>query len=171
MYSKLEEKSMKSEQYPKVFLTGSYGYYENNTEAAFIKYNRYFGPQVGLTFGMKLFDGKKLRISLQNAKINIQNKELLLKEMQEQVRAQIAEMYLDYVCQLQTISLGKKEFALAEKNLDIATKAFRSGQLSSLDLRVAKDDLFQASSNLVNAYYHAKAIETELLSVSCMLIK
>ena len=36
LYSKLEEKSLKSEQYPRILLTGSYGYFENNTEAAFI---------------------------------------------------------------------------------------------------------------------------------------
>ena len=171
MYSKLEEKSFKSEQYPRLYVTGSYGYYENNTEAAFINYNRYFGPQVGLTVGMKLFDGKKLRTSLQNAKINIQNKELQLKDMQEQVSAQIMEMHLDYLSQLQTISLGKKELALAERNLDIAMKAFQTGQISSLDLRVAQDDLFRASSNLVNSYYYAKLKETELLSESGMLIK
>ena len=171
MYSKLEEKSLKSEQYPRVLLTGSYGYFENNTEAAFINYNRYFGPQVGLTVGMKLFDGKKLRTSLGNAKINIQNKELQLKDMQEQVSAQLAEMHLDYLCQLQTISLGKKELALAERNLDIAMKAFQTGQISALDLRVAQDDLFQASSNLVNSCYYAKLKETELLTVSGMLLK
>jgi len=171
MYSKLEEKSLKSEQYPRVLLTGSYGYFENNTEAAFINYNRYFGPQVGLTVGMKLFDGKKLRTSLGNAKINIQNKELQLKDMQVQVSAQLAEMHLDYLCQLQTISLGKKELALAERNLDIAMKAFQTGQISALDLRVAQDDLFQASSNLVNSCYYAKLKETELLTVSGMLLK
>ena len=171
MYSKLEEKSLKSEQYPRLLLTGSYGYFENNTEAAFINYNRYFGPQVGLTVGMKLFDGNKLRTALQNARLNVQNKELQLKDMQEQVSARIAEMHLDYLCQLQTISLGKKELVLAEKNLDIAMKAFESGQISSLDLRAAQDGLFQASYNLVNANYYAKLKETELLSVSGMLIK
>ena len=171
MYSKLEEKSLKSEQYPRLFLTGSYGYYENNTEAAFINYNRYFGPQIGLSVGMKLFDGNKLKTSLQNAKINIQNKELQLKDMQEQVSAQVAEMHLDYLCLLQTISLGKKELALAKRNFDIAMEAFQIGQISSLDLRAAQDDLFSASFNLVNSYYYAKLKETELLSVSGMLIK
>ena len=171
MYSKLEEKSLKSEQYPRLVLNGSYGYYETNSEAAFINYKRYFGPQIGLTVGMKLFDGKKLKTSLQIAKINIQNKELQLKDMQEQVSAQIAEMHLDYLCQLQTISLGKKELALAERNLDIAMKAFQIGQISSLDLRTAQDDLFLASSNLVNSCYYAKLKETELLSVSGTLLK
>ena len=171
MYSKLEEKSLKSEHYPRILLTGSYGYFENNTEAAFINYNRYFGPQAGLAIGMKLFDGKRLRTSLQNAKINIQNKELQLKDLQEQVSAQIAEMHLDYLCQLQTIALGKKELALAGRNLDIAMKAYQSGQISSLDLRVAQDDLFQAAANLVNSWYYAKLKETELLNVSGMLLK
>ena len=80
-------------------------------------------------------------------------------------------MHLDYLCQLQTISLGKKELALAERNLDIAMKAFQTGQISALDLRVAQDDLFQASSNLVNSCYYAKLKETELLTVSGMLLK
>jgi len=171
MYSRLEEKSLKSEQYPRLSLTGSYGYYENSTEAAFINYNRYFGPQVGLTVGMNLFDGKKLITSLQNARIDIQNKELQLKDMQQQVSAQIAEIYLDYQSMLQTISLGKEKLALAVKNLNISMKTFQSGQISSLQLRVAQDDLFLASSDLVNAYYNAKVKETELLSVCGMLIK
>jgi outer membrane protein len=91
--------------------------------------------------------------------------------MLQQVSAQIAEMYLDYLSLLQTISLGKKGLTLAEKNLDIAMKAYQSGQISSLQLRVAQDDLFRASSDLVNSYYNAKEKETELLRVSCMLIK
>lgn len=171
MYSKLEEKSLRSEQFPTLSLTGSYGYFENNTEASFITYNRYFGPQVGLNVGIKLFDGMKLNTSIQNARINVQNKELLLQDMQLYVSALITETYLDYQSQLQTIILGKERLMLAEKNLDIAMKAYQAGLISSVDLRVAQDDLFQASSDLVNAYYNVKVKETELLNISGMLIK
>jgi outer membrane protein len=171
MYSKLEEKSLRSEQFPVLTLKGSYDYFETSTQASFIEYNRYFGPQVGLNIGIKLFDGMKLNRSIQNARINIQNHELMLKDMQLNVSAIITETYLDYESLLQTIILVKEGLFLAQKNLDIAMKAYQAGMISSVDLRVAQDDLFQASSDLVNAYYNVKVKETELLTISGVLIK
>jgi len=169
--SKTGLKSLKSEQYPKLNLTGSYGYYENDTEAAFIKYNRYFGPQFGLNIGMKLFDGLKLNRSIQNAKIEVENRELQVKEIEKRIIAIITSTHLDYTNQLKTIDLSKRSLSLAKKNLDIALKAFQAGLISSLQLREAQDDLFNASSGLVNAYYYAKVKETEMLSISGILIK
>jgi len=171
MYSKLEEKSLKTGQYPRLLLTGSYNYFANNTEASFINYNRYFGPQLGINVGIKLFDGSKLKRSLQNARIDVQNRELLLQDVQLYVAALLGETWLDYQSLLQTIGLGKERLRLAQKNLDIAMKAWQVGVISSVQLRVAQDDLFLASSDLVNAYYQVKVKETELLRISGMLIK
>ena len=171
MYSKLEEKSLRSEVFPRLTLTGSYGWFENSTDAAFVKYNRYYGPQVGLSLDFKLFDGMKLARSIQNAGINVQNQELLLLDMQQEVSALISEAFLDYKSFVQTIVLGKERLVLARKNLDIAMKAYQAGMLSSVELRTAQDDLFQASSDLFNDYYNVKVKETELLNISGMLIK
>lgn len=169
--SKLGLKTLKSEQYPKLNLTGSYGYYENDTEAAFLKYNRYFSPQFGLNIGMKIFDGLKLNRSIQNAKIEVENRELYIKEIEERISALMTATYLDYKNHLKTIILGQKSMSLAKKNLDIAMKAFQSGLISSIQLREAQEDLYDASSEFVNAYYNAKVKETELLSISGILIK
>lgn len=171
MHSKIEERALKSGHFPRVALTGSYGYWETNTEAAFIQYNRYFGPQVGVNLSFKLFDGMKLNQNLQNARIETENKELLLKDVQLYVSALIAQTYLDYQSQMQTLALGSKRKELAQRNLGIALEAYRAGLISSVDLRVAQDDLFKASSDLVNAFYHVKVKETELLSISGMLLK
>lgn len=170
MYSKLEEKSLKSGHYPKLYLTGSYSYYETKTEASFIKYNKYFGPQVGLNIGFKLFDGMQLSNSIQTARVNVENQELLLQDMQQEVIALMSETWLDYQSQLQSVALGKERLILSQKNLDIAMKAYKMGMISSVDLRVAQDDLFRATSDLVNSYFNVKVKETELLSISGMLI-
>lgn len=171
IYGKQEVKSLQSGRYPKLSLSGSYGFYENDTEAAFIKFNRYYGPQIGLSLGMKLFDGLRLNKSIQNAKTKVQNRELLQKDMELQISAIVAQTYLDYKSQLLTISLGKEGLKLAEKNNEIAMKAYKSGMISSLDLRVAQEDLYQAKSSLANASFDAKISETDLLRVSGMLIK
>ena len=146
-------------------------WFENSTDASFIKYNRYYGPQVGLSLDFKVFDGMKLTRSIQNAGIDVQNKELILKDMEQEVSAMISEAYLDYQGLLQTIVLGRERLVLARKNLDIAMDSYQAGMLSSVELRVAQDDLFQASSDLVNAYFNVKVKETELLNISGMLLK
>lgn len=171
IYSKIEEKMLKSEHYPKLAVTGTYGYFENNTEAAFIRYNRYFGPQIGINLGMKLFDGMRVKQSVKNARINTENKELLYQDMREQVMAVFSETYLDYQSSAQASLLGKEGLRLAQKNLDIALKAYQSGMISSVQLRIAQDDLFRASSELVNAYFEVKVKETELLRICGLLIK
>jgi outer membrane protein TolC len=171
MYSKLEAKSLRSEVFPRLKLTGAYNWFENSTDASFIKYNRYYGPLIGLSLDFKVFDGMKLTRSIQNAGIDVQNKELLLKDMEQEISALISSAYLDYQGLLQTIVLGKERLVLARKNLDIAMASYQAGMLSSVELRVAQDDLFQASSDLVNAYFNVKVKETELLNISGMLLK
>jgi outer membrane protein len=171
MYSKLEAKSLKSEVFPRLKLTGAYDWFENSTDASFVKYNRYYGPQVGLSLDFKVFDGMRLTRSIQNAGIDVQNKELILKDMKQEVSAMISEAYLDYQGLLQTIVLGRERLVLARKNLDISMDSYQAGMLSAVDLRVAQDDLFQASSDLVNAYFNVKVKETELLNISGMLLK
>ncbi|HPR30981.1 MAG TPA: TolC family protein [Prolixibacteraceae bacterium] len=168
--SELNVRSLGAERYPKLHLTGSYSYYENDTEASFIKYNRYFGPQFGLTLGMKLFDGFQLNRSLQNARLQVQNEELRSRDLRQEVSALIMSTWLEYQSSLQSIALGKERLNLAARNLEIATEAYRTGALSSLGLREAQDGLFQARAGLANAFYHAKVEETLLLAVCGLLI-
>jgi outer membrane protein TolC len=53
----------------------------------------------------------------------------------------------------------------------IVTDAFTTGMASSLHLREAQEDLFQARTNLVEALYEARIMETELLRLSGELVK
>ena len=169
--SKLEIKSIKAGRYPKISLTGSYGYYENETEASFIKYNRNFGPQFGVNAGISIYDGSKLRHNLENARTAALNRELMVQEMQLDLSALITETWLDYQSHLKSILLGRQGYKLALRNLEIAREAWQAGLISSLHLREAQEDLFQASSGLVNAQYEAKVAETDLLRLSGMLIQ
>ena len=171
MLSQIEERSLKSGNFPRIALTGSYGYWETNTEASFIKYNRYFGPQIGFNIGFKLFDGLRLSQSVKNAKVDIENKQLLLKDVQLYISVLITQTWLDYQSQLQTVMLGRERKGLAQKNADIALTAYQAGLISSVELRIAQDDHFKASADLVNAIYNTKVKETELLSISGMLLK
>lgn len=169
--SKLTIKSLKAGHYPKISLNGSYGYYENETDASFIRYNRNFGPQAGISAAIPLYDGFRLRHSIENARMQVLNRELVIQEMQMDFTALITETWLDYQSHLKSIALGRQGYNLARRNLDIAREAWQTGLISSLQLREAQEDLFYASSGLVNAIYEAKIKETDLLRLSGILIR
>jgi outer membrane protein len=169
--SKFEAKQLKARQYPKISVTGSYNYYENETEASFILYNRNFGPQIGLNAGIFLYDGSKLKRDIKNARINITNHKLLVKEIEQELTSLIIQTYLDHQSHLKTISLSREGYDLAMKNLDIAKQALEAGVISSLRFREVQEELFQASSDLAYAVFEAKSSETDLLRLSGMLIK
>jgi len=161
---------LQAERYPRLAFMGSWGFNETSTQASYIQYNRYFGPQLGINLGMKLFDGMKLNRAIENARIEVQNRELTLKDQEQEISATLLEAYLEYQSRVQSICLGKEGLALAQKNLDIALKAYEAGALSSLQLRVAQDDLYRASSELVDAQFAAKTMEVKLLMVCGMLV-
>jgi outer membrane protein len=169
--SKYKIKQLKSRQYPKISITGSYNYYENETEASFILYNRHFGPQIGLNAGISLYDGLKLRRNIENARINILNHELWVKDMEQELTSLIIQTYLDHQSHLKSISLSREGYNLAMKNLDIAKQALEAGVISSLRFREVQEELFQAYSDMVYAIFEAKNSETDLLRLSGMLIK
>lgn len=169
--SRLEIKAIKADRFPRIALTGSYGYYENNTEASYIRYNRNFGPQIGLNAGISLFDGSKIRRELGNARISSLNNELLVREMEQELASLITQTFLDYQSHLKAIFLSREGYKLAQKNLSIARQALQADMISSLQFREVQEELFQAASALVNAAYLAKITETDLLRLSGMLIR
>jgi outer membrane protein len=169
--SRIEIKSIKADRFPRIALTGSYGYYENITEASYIRYNRNFGPQIGLIAGISLYDGSKLRRELGIARINSMNRELLVSEMEQELASLIAQIYLDYQSHLKAIFLSREGYKLARENLSIATQALQADMISTLHFREVQEEVFQAASTLINAEYQAKITETDLLRLSGLLIR
>jgi outer membrane protein len=169
--SRLEIKAIKAGYYPRISLTGSYGYFENKSEASFIRYNRNFGPHIGLNAGIAIFDGGRLRRDLENAHINNLNRELMVKEMEHELAALITQTYIDYQSHLKTTALCREGCNLALKNLAIATQALQAGLISPLQFREAQEELFEAESGLANAIYALRISETDLLRLSGALIR
>lgn len=169
--SKFEMKELKARQYPKISISGSYNYYKNETEASFILYNRNFGPQIGINAGISLYDGSRLMRDIKSARINIRNHELLVKDMEQELTSLIIQTYLDHQSHLKSISLSREGYDLALRNLSIAKEALEAGVISSLRFREAQEELFKASTDLVNAIFEAKNSETDLLRLSGMLIQ
>ncbi len=167
----LETRALKAKRYPYLVFRSSYNYYENETEASFIKYMQNLGPQVGITAGISLFDGNNLNRNISRQKLLRENANLRYQLEQQSLNAGILKKYNEYTSQAEVVKLNQEGVDLAEKNMKIATEAYQVGMLSSLQFREAQDQLYEAAASLIQAQYQLKACETALLRMGGGLVK
>jgi len=169
--SLLDMKSARAQQWPTLDFITTYSYYRSETEANFVGYNRYFGPTIGLTATMNLFDGRNLNRQYKNAKVSVDISDLEVLRLESRLETYLARIYNDYKNDLKMIGFEKENLLLALKNMDIAKESYAVGSISSLQLREIQKDLLNANTRLVNAEYKAKVTETALLLLSGKLIR
>jgi len=164
--SYLEIKNKRASQFPVIDLFGGFSYFRNETEASFINYNRLFGPSVGISATMTLFDGLNLNRERQNAKILYLNKELELQRLTLRLEAYLVRVYNEYLNQIQLVGFEMENLMLAQRNMDIAKESYTLGAISSLQLREIQKNLLDARLRLLTAKFEAKKRETELMLLS-----
>ncbi|MEI7981361.1 MAG: TolC family protein [Bacteroidota bacterium] len=169
--AQLEFKTARANQWPTLDFYANYNYYRSETEANFVQYNRNFGPSLGLTLNMKLFDGLNLNREVKNTALSMETSDLEFRQMENRLDAYLARIFNDYRNQIQMIGFEKENLQLAERNMEIAKDSYAVGVISSLQLREVQQDLLTAGTRLVTAEFKAKLTETELLLLSGRLLK
>ncbi|NLX81191.1 MAG: TolC family protein, partial [Proteiniphilum sp.] len=76
--SELELKSLQSQNYPYLRLNGSYGFTHYNYSNSNLDQQRNWGPSAGVTLGFNIFDGFNRKREQKNARIKINNQELIV---------------------------------------------------------------------------------------------
>lgn len=155
-----------SRSYPYLNFSTEYNYYQYNySDNSFSRQNTN-GPYYGLTFGINLFDGNNQRRSIRNSTIEMTNKELIRREIEQGVRADLLKIYSSYSNNLRLIKLEEQNFQTATENLDIALERYKLGSLSGIDLREVQKSLLDAKESLLSVQYQAKLAEISLELIS-----
>ena len=166
----LDVKSALAGQWPTVDYYAGFNYFRNQTEANFIQYNRNFGPSMGLTLNMKLFDGLNQKRQYRNAVISLQSYDLGFKQTESRLITYLSGIFNEYRNQQEMIGFERENLQLALRNMELAKQSFAAGSISSLQLREVQEDLLSARNRLVTAQFLAKLTETELLLLSGRLV-
>ncbi len=155
-----------SRSYP--YLDFSSGYSFNyNTYSTGNNTSQYTnGMNYGLTFGLNLFDGLNQRRSIRNATIDIENRDLIYREVEQGIKADLITIYSGYVNNQRLITLEDQNLNTATENLDIALERYRLGSLSGIDLREVQKSLLDAKERLIVVRYQTKLAEISLMLIS-----
>lgn len=170
LLSELDYKKVKSRNYPYVRLNAGYGYTANWNEVGTTDLQQRLGLNYGLTVGIDLFDGLNRRRERRNARIQIQNQELCIQELELALRADLSNFWMAYQNNLDLWSLEKENLVAAQENYRIAIDRYKLGELSGIELREAQNSLLEAEERQSIAEYSTKLCEISLLQLSGQIL-
>ena len=168
--SELDYKKVKSRNYPYVKLNAGYGYTANWYEVGTTDLQQRLGLNYGITVGLSLFDGLNRRRERRNARIEIENKELRMQELELALRADMSNLWMAYQNNLDLWSLEKENLVVAQENYRIAIDRYKLGELSGIELREAQNSLLEAEERQSIAEYSTKLCEVSLLQLSGQIL-
>lgn len=168
--SELDYQKVKSRNYPYVKLNAGYGYTANWNEVGTTDLQQRLGLNYGVTVGLNLFDGLNRRRERRNARIQIENKDLRMQELELALRADMSNLWMAYQNNLDLWSLEKENLVVAQENYRIAIDRYKLGELSGIELREAQNSLLEAEERQSIAEYATKLCEVSLLQLSGQIL-
>lgn len=166
----LDYKKVRSRNYPYVKLNAGYGYTANWNEVGATDLQQRLGLNYGLTVGINIFDGMNRRREQRNARIQIENSDLRVQELELSLRADMSNLWMAYKNNLDLWSLEKENMVVAQENYRIAIDRYKLRELSGIELREAQNSLLEAEERQLIAEYSTKVCEISLLQLSGQIL-
>ena len=163
----LNVKKAKASQLPSVKMNTAYNYYENKVVGTNSN-TRWTG---GLTLSMNLFDGKKKKTSIANAKIQKQISLYVEEEQRLQLEKDLVNAYSSYEYNLELLALEEDALEASKLNFEQSREYYHLGQISSTTYREAQLNYVEAQNKRSASRYQAKKSEISIAKISGTLLK
>ncbi|WP_412984650.1 TolC family protein [Pontimicrobium sp. IMCC45349] len=165
--SKYSIKANKAGFLPKLGLTTSYGWNKSiNPSTSFLAESSTTGLNAGLNLTWNIFDGGSTKTRVANAKIQLENQEILKEQQVNIIENTLTNTWEDYNNKLFIYNAQQQNLDTAQNNFDRTNEKYKLGQVSSIEFRQSQINLLNAQNELNVAKYNAKFKELELLQLS-----
>jgi outer membrane protein TolC len=168
--SELDRKAVLSRDYPYLKLSANYDYNHTLQKTEPTQRRNTYGPEVGLTLGMKLFDGDRTR-QRKNADAEIRKSQTAQQEVELTLRTQLERLWKSYKNNQQLLSLAQQNLKVAAEHHEAAQERFMLGTYSGIEMRQAEQNLLDARERLLQTQFNTKICEISLLNISGNVIK
>jgi outer membrane protein TolC len=174
--AKFAKKEAFSQMLPNLTLGGAtsnlgYSFSRTQNSAGFSLYNQTYGPMIGFTLGIPLFNGLVYMNQTKIATISILNSQYKFQKISMQNKLNYYNALKDFETAKDALKLEEENILLAKENSFIAFERFRLAQSTAIELRQAQQSYVDAMTRLVTARFNAKTAETELLRIQGELVK
>ena len=165
--SEFNIKINKSQYLPRLGLTSSYGWNQSDNPAtSFLAGATITGLNAGLNLTWNLFDGGATKTRVANAKIALDNQQILLEQQKTTIQNNLKNTWENYQNRLFILSAQEKNVLTSQDNFNRTEDRYKLGQVTSIEFRQAQINLLNAKTAFNNAKFDAKLIEIQLLQLS-----
>jgi outer membrane protein len=168
--SEFNIKINKANYLPSLGVNTSYGWNESNNENLANNFQPKAtssnGFNAGLSLSWNLFDGGSTKTRVANAKIALDNQQILLEQQKITIQNNLKNTWENYNNQLFIIGAQEKNVLTTKNNFDRTEERYKLGQVSSIEFRQAQVNLINSKTSLNNAKFDAKLIQLQLLQLS-----
>jgi len=158
---------------PNVGLTSSYAWNKSNNDPI-NQFTSISSTQTGINAGLNLswniFDGGRTKTNVQNAKITLENQEIVKTQQEEFLKRDVYNAWESYQNLLFTLQVQETNVITTKRNFKRTNERYKLGQVSSIDFRQAQLNLINSELSLNQAKYTAKNAELQLLSLAGVLL-
>jgi len=149
-------------RYPRIGISPAYSFSRSSTPEGSTELNRSFGPAIGISAGISLFNGFNATRNIKNARIYRDNQDLINQSKVQNLKGEAIKYYNNLVLAKNLVELEQKSAELAKTNSNVAMEKYRIGIISDIELRDAQIKYLDAEYRYLNALMQAKTAEVEL---------
>lgn len=155
-------KELRSQRYPSIRVSTGYNFTYSSSSAGFILFTQNYGPTVGATLQIPIFNGTIYKTQQDVAVYNVETAKLQKESLLSSLKADAIKTYESYQSTLQQLYSQQKSYKDAGRLVAIVIQRFRVNQATILDVKTAQNSFESAGYMFVNLQYAAKAAEIEL---------
>ena len=169
--SEFNLKLNKSGYLPTAGLTTSYGWNKSiNPPTSFLAGSNSTGLNAGINLSWNLFDGGSTKTRVANAKIALENQQILKEQQLEILKNNLNNVYDSYQNALFVLQAQEKNVLTNQNNFERTQERYKLGQITSIEFRQAQINLLNSKTAYSNSKFDAKLLELELLQLSGELL-
>jgi len=152
----------KANRYPKVDFVAGYRFTKSFSEVGFFKSNQNYGPTIGVNVSFNLFNGGETNRIIKNTKIYAENSELTKKEVNQNLNAEVLDLYSQHISINERIVLAKNNVETIKKVYRAAKQQLSQGAINGYDFRLTQLKLLTSELSLTQLQFSLKAVEINL---------
>lgn len=160
--AKLSVDEFKASRLPKISFNTGYNFQYNNYNSGSTLINRTYGPQIGGSISIPIYQGGNISRLIATSKIQLKSAEYNLENTKIQVNTQLQDALIDFENQQNLLSIEQENTDLVKENLEISMQRLRFGQTTALEVRQAQQSYEDSFTRLINFKYNLKVAETKL---------
>ena len=153
-------------RYPSVRATTGYSFSRNQAAAGQLLLSQNYGPTIGLSVGIPIYNGSVYRRQKQVVQIDVRNADLQKQRLMRDYSSQAVKQYQTYSNTINQLETAVENYKLSTKLLELSLFRFQLRQATFLEVKNAQQSFEASGFRLVNLNFAAKAAEIELKRLS-----